>query len=79
MKSGKYCEFGKAIYKRLAELNMTQKALAEKVHCQRCQISCYARGINKPTVVTLMKLCLALDLDINEMAELLERDGQTNE
>ncbi len=79
MKTKKYCEFGKAILKRLAELNMTQKGLAEKMHCERCQIYSYINGRHQPTAVTLMKLCIALDADISEMAMLLERDAQQNE
>ncbi len=79
MKAKKYCEFGKAILKKLAELDMTQKELAEKMHCERCQIYSYINGKYQPTAVTLMKLCIALDADISEMAILLERDAQQDE
>ncbi len=79
MKSKKYCEFGKAILKKLAELNMTQKKLAEKMHCERCQISAYINGKYQPTAVSLMKLCIALDVDISDMAVLLEKDAQQDE
>ena len=79
MKSKKYCEFGKAILKRLAELNMTQKKLAEKMRCERCQISSYINGKYQPTAVSLMKLCIALDVDISDMAVLLEKDAQQDE
>lgn len=78
MKSKKYCEFGKAILKRLAELNMTQKELAEKMHCDRFQIYAYINGRHQPTAVTLMKLCLALDVDIADMMVSLEKDVQQN-
>lgn len=79
METKKYCEFGKALLVKLAEKNMTPKELAEKAHCARYQIYAYIGGKHQPTMVTLMKLCIALDVDVSEMAEFLGRDAQQNE
>lgn len=79
MKKQKYCEFGKALLRRMVEKNLTQKELAKRANCERCQISCYVRGVYQPTTLTLMRLCMVLELDISEMAELMERDVQLND
>lgn len=79
MKNAKYCEFGKAVLIRLVEIGMSRKELAEKTGLQPCQISNYLRGIYKPKLSTASKIGSAIGFEISEMAELLERDVQTNE
>ncbi len=57
------------IQERLAEAikqsGMTQQEIADKLHINRSQISCYITGRKMPSVDTLANLCKVLDADTN--------------
>ena len=59
------------ISKRLAEAirqsGCTQREIAEKIGVRQQQISIYIQGKTLPALDTLARLCVALDLDANEI------------
>jgi len=51
---------GEFISRRLKELGLTQKRLAEVCGVCQPQISCYVRGIKAPDIESLRVLCAVL-------------------
>ncbi len=60
-------EFGKRVYKFVADMGITQSDLSRMSGLGRDSISQYIRGKSVPTPVNLRKLAKALDVDPNDL------------
>ena len=60
--------FGEFIKSRRMTLNLTQEDVAKKVGVNQGYISRVESGEREPTVTIALKICDALDLDINDFA-----------
>ncbi len=65
--------FGFAVKLRREELDMTQEDLAEKARLHRTYISDIERGARNVALINVEHLAHALDLQISELFQLVER------
>lgn len=65
---------GKIIHNKRKELKLGLVALSEKCGTNCVSIIDYEKGYRLPSVITLNKLCVALDLDYDAMYDLLEKE-----
>lgn len=56
--------FGKKLKQLRQERNLTQKALALKMDVEISQISRIERGLNNPTLTTLLQLAHCLEVNV---------------
>ena len=56
---------GLAIKRAREQKGMTQEQLAQQLHINQSQISCYIHGKKLPALDTLANLCKILDVDAN--------------
>ena len=62
---------GKIILEARKKKNLSQDALAKKIHVSRQTISNWENDINNPDLETIEKLCKVLDLDFLELKFLI--------
>ena len=65
--------FGKVLRRRRVEAGFTQEQLALEAALQRNYVSLMERGINQPTITTLIKLATPLGCTAAEIVEEVER------
>ncbi len=58
--------FGKYLKKHRMAKHMTQRELAEKIGVQTKSISYIERGLNFPSTDKLFKMCMLLDMSLDE-------------
>ncbi|MFU3259633.1 helix-turn-helix domain-containing protein [Pseudomonas aeruginosa] len=65
--------FGKVLRRRRVEAGFTQEQLAHESELQRNYVSLMERGINQPTITTLIKLANPLGCTAAEIVDEVER------
>lgn len=65
--------FGKVLRRRRVEAGFTQEQLAHEAELQRNYVSLMERGINQPTITTLIKLANPLGCTAAEIVDEVER------
>ena len=65
--------FGKVLRRRRVEAGFTQEQLALEAALQRNYVSLMERGINQPTITTLIKLATPLGCTAAEIVDEVER------
>ena len=71
---GEYAEiFGKRLRELRTARNMTQGQLAERCRTSIPAISNFESGNNSPTLGTLVRLADALECNVSELVEVLDR------
>lgn len=60
-----YFAIGKLIRKYRHKHNLTQEELGFRVNTSAAYISCIERGIKKPSLETLLRICSVLEVNIN--------------
>ena len=58
-------EIRKRLSETIRQSEMTQEQLAQQLHINQSQISCYIHGKKLPALDTLANLCKILDVDAN--------------
>ena len=58
-------EIRKRLSETIRQSEMTQEQLAQQLHINQSQISCYRHGKKLPALATLANLCKILDVDAN--------------
>ena len=66
--------FGKVLRSLRAERGLSQEALALEAGIQRNYVSLIERGINQPTITTIFKLSVALEVQPSQLIELVEAE-----
>lgn len=61
--------FGRALRRRRVAAGLTQEQLAHEAEFQRNYVSLMERGVNQPTITTLLKLAVPLGCSAAEMVE----------
>lgn len=64
---------------RRAELNMTQKDVAEIVGIKEPQYRAYENGFNVPNLIMSQVIARALQIDLNTLADWIYENKQKNE
>ena len=64
---------GKAIHHALRRKGITQAQLAEMIGTTQRSISAYVRGEQQPSLETLVVICKALKLNLNQILHLEEK------
>jgi len=64
--------FGVVLRELRQERNLSQEALALEADLQRNYISLIERGINQPTITTILKLAVALGIKPSEIVTRVE-------
>ncbi len=68
---------GRSLRRRRRELDLTLQELGERAGIRFQQIHKYERGINRVSAATLVRLAMALEVDVNYFfAGLIRRDVQ---
>lgn len=62
--------FGTRLKNLLTKRGMTQFELAEKAGINNSTISSYVTGLRKPTIGSLLKICEALEVDLNYFSDI---------
>lgn len=65
--------FGKVLRKRRIAAGFTQEQLAHEAELQRNYVSLMERGINQPTITTLLKLSKPLGCSAAEIVDEVEQ------
>ena len=65
--------FGKVLRKRRIAAGFTQEQLAHEAEMQRNYVSLMERGINQPTITTLLKLAKPLRCTAAEIVDEVEQ------
>lgn len=60
-------EIQKRLSEALTESGLTQKEIASKIKITQSSIAHYKKGDKMPALDTFANLCIALDLDANEI------------
>ncbi len=66
--------FGQVLRTLRLERGLSQEALALEAGIQRNYVSLIERGINQPTITTIFKLSVALEIRPSKLIELVEKD-----
>ena len=61
--------FGKAVREQRLKLKLSQEALGFRCGLDRTYVSGIERGVRNPTLVTLMKLALGLEMTASRLIE----------
>lgn len=70
--------FGKVLRRRRIAAGFTQEQLAHEAELQRNYVSLMERGINQPTITTLLKLAPALGCKAAEIVDEVEQLATQN-
>lgn len=69
--------FGAALKGLRAERNLSQEELSFRVGLHRTYISQLERGLKSPSLRTLQKICLALNIPLTKMVQTIEYELRT--
>ena len=69
--------FGRTIRRVRKSRGLSQEALALEAGVQRNFVSLIERGVNQPSLMTLVKLCNALEMPLSSLISAWEADVQT--
>ncbi|WP_409287028.1 helix-turn-helix domain-containing protein [Pseudomonas guariconensis] len=70
--------FGKVLAEVRRERRLTQDRLADLSGFDRTTISLLERGKRSPTLDTIFRLCLSLDISLSKFARLMEDTMDSN-
>jgi transcriptional regulator with XRE-family HTH domain len=65
--------FGKILRELRLRHGFSQEKLAFEANIQRNYVSLIERGINQPTISTIFKLAIALDIQPSQMLQMVEK------
>ena len=67
-------ELASKIRNRRVELNLSQEKLAENCGFDRTYISLLERAKRNPSYLSLLKLCVGLEIELNELLKIKEEN-----
>ena len=65
--------FGSNVRKKREALDFTQERLAEKANLDQTYISGIERGIRNPSVLSIVRLAIALGTTVSDLSEGIEK------
>lgn len=74
MNSKKYCKFGEIVLKRLVELGKNRRWLADMIPISSTLISSYVYSKQLPSVPTLYRMAIILNLNCNDLIKAIAED-----